>query len=75
MYHVINGKGYSVIDGQRFDWENKDTFVMPSWTWHEHHAKEEAYLFSYNDSPLLEPFGLYREEAYQENDGHQTVLD
>ena len=73
VYHVISGQGYSVIGGQRFDWEDKDTFVVPSWAWHEHYAKEESYLFSYNDSPLLEPFGLYREEAYPENGGHQTI--
>jgi gentisate 1,2-dioxygenase len=35
VYHVINGKGYSVIAGQRFDWGDKDTFVVPSWAWHE----------------------------------------
>jgi len=73
VYHVVSGQGYSVIGGQRFDWEEKDTFVVPSWAWHEHYANDEAYLFSYNDSPLLQPFGLYREEAYLENDGHQPV--
>ena len=73
VYHVISGKGYSVIAGQRFDWEEKDTFVVPSWAWHEHFAEVEVCLFSYNDSPLLHPFGLYREEAYSENDGHQVV--
>ena len=73
VYHVISGKGYSVIAGNRFDWEEKDTFVVPSWAWHEHYAEVESCLFSYNDSPLLQPLGLYREEAYSENDGHQPV--
>ena len=73
IYHVIKGKGHSVIEGKRFDWEEKDTIVVPSWAYHEHAAQEESVLFSYTDSPLLQPFGLYREETYQENDGHQSV--
>lgn len=73
IYHVISGKGHSIIGGQRFDWDAKDTFVVPSWAWHEHVAESEVCFFSYNDSPLLHPFGLYREEAHSENDGHQPV--
>jgi gentisate 1,2-dioxygenase len=73
VYHIIRGKGYSVIAGERFDWEEKDTFVVPSWAWHEHVAEVESCLFSYNDSPMLRPFGLYREEGYTKNDGHQPV--
>jgi gentisate 1,2-dioxygenase len=73
IYHVISGKGYSVIGGQRFDWEENDTFVVPSWAWHEHLAQQETCFFSYNDSPLLRPFGLYREEEHPDNAGHQPV--
>jgi gentisate 1,2-dioxygenase len=73
IYHVIKGNGYSVIGGQRFPWEEKDTLVVPSWTFHEHVAQEESVLFSYNDSPILQPFGLYREEIYQDNGGYQTM--
>ena len=36
---------------------------MPSWYFHEHAAEEEAVLFSYNDSPVLQALNLYREEA------------
>ena len=73
IYHVIKGNGHSVIGGQRFDWEGKDTFVVPSWTFHEHVAQGESVLFSYSDRPVLQPFGLYREEAYEENGGYQPV--
>jgi gentisate 1,2-dioxygenase len=73
IYHVIQGKGGSVIGGKLYRWEEKDTFVVPSWTWHEHHATAESVLFSFSDSALLQPLGLYREQALQENDGHQKV--
>jgi gentisate 1,2-dioxygenase len=73
IYHVIRGKGSSVVAGKTYDWDEKDTFVVPSWTWHEHAAESESVLFSYSDSALLPALGLYREEALEENGGHQKV--
>jgi gentisate 1,2-dioxygenase len=73
IYHVIKGKGRSVINGKVFRWDEKDTFVVPSWAWHEHHSESEAVLFSYSDSAVLGPLGLYREEELAENDGHQKI--
>lgn len=73
IYCVIKGKGHSIIDGQRFDWEDKDTFVAPSWSWHEHVADQESVLFMYNDWPILEPLGLFREEELTDNGGFQQV--
>jgi gentisate 1,2-dioxygenase len=74
VYHVIRGTGRSVIGGKIFEWDEKDTFVVPSWTFHEHHASSESVLFSYSDSAMLQPLGLYREEALEENGGYQEVL-
>jgi gentisate 1,2-dioxygenase len=66
VYHVAEGGGYSVIAGQRFDWEEGDTFVVPAWSWHEHaSAGGEAVLFSFSDRPILKSFGLDREEALE----------
>lgn len=64
VYHVAEGRGASVIDGQRFDWERGDTFVVPTWAWHEHRAPDgEAVLFAFDDSPVQRALGLYREEG------------
>ncbi|ESU71764.1 MULTISPECIES: cupin domain-containing protein [Geobacillus] len=73
IYHVFEGSGYTIINGVRFDWEKGDFFVVPNWAWHEHVAEEDSYLFSTNDLPILEKFGLEREEAFENNNGHQTV--
>lgn len=74
VYCVARGSGYSVINGQRHDWEQNDIFVVPTWAWHEHVAgDEEVVLFSYSDLPMQEPFGFYREQAYQENNGWQEA--
>lgn len=71
VYHVAEGGGHSVIAGQRFDWQEGDTFVVPAWAWHEHaSAGGEAVLFSFSDRPVLQAFGLDREQALEA--GHQS---
>jgi gentisate 1,2-dioxygenase len=76
VYHAFRGRGYTVIDGQRFDWEQGDFLAVPPWAWHEHantSSTDEAILFSINDLPTMEALALYREHAYAENDGHQPT--
>jgi gentisate 1,2-dioxygenase len=73
IYHVIKGRGTSIIAGKTYDWDEKDTFVVPSWQWHEHQAAAESVLFSYTDAAILPALGLYREEPLEENGGHQLV--
>ncbi|TCP57209.1 gentisate 1,2-dioxygenase [Tamaricihabitans halophyticus] len=63
VYVVFGGKGSSVIDGKRFDWEAGDMFVVPSWSAVEHHGTGEADLFSLSDAPVLRALGVYREET------------
>ena len=75
VFQVFQGEGYSVINGQRFDWNEGDFFVIPSWTWHEHgnDSEQPAILFSIQDKPVMKALALLKEEPYQENAGHQTV--
>jgi gentisate 1,2-dioxygenase len=75
VYYVAKGRGYSVINGQRFDWNEKDMFVVPPWAWHEHGNEnaQDTVLFSIQDIPVLKSLGLYREEAYKDNGGHQII--
>jgi gentisate 1,2-dioxygenase len=76
LYQVAKGSGYSIVDGRRFDWRERDIFCVPSWAWHEHvnaSASEDACLFCFSDLPVMEKLGLYREEALVANDGHQPL--
>lgn len=58
---------YTIIDGTRFNWEKGDFSVVPNWSWHEHVAEEESYLFSTNDLPILEKIRrLSSQNGYQE---------
>lgn len=78
LYQVAKGSGYSIINGQRFDWQERDIFCVPSWAWHEHvngSQSDDACLFSFNDLPVMEKLALYREEALVDNGGHQPVGD
>src|SRR6266508_4353541 len=77
VYHVFEGKGFSIIDGQRFDWQRGDFFVVPPWAWYEHanESLDEATLFSVQDTPVMKTLGLYREQSHEENCRHQHVAE
>jgi gentisate 1,2-dioxygenase len=61
-YHVVEGAGYSVVGDQRLDWEDKDVFTVPTWTFCEHvnNGDRPAFLFSFSDAPVMKALSLYR---------------
>lgn len=76
LYHVAKGEGFSIINGKRFDWTEHDIFCVPSWAWHEHgngSQSDDACLFCLSDLPVMRALGLYREQAFGENDGQQPT--
>jgi gentisate 1,2-dioxygenase len=62
VYAVIDGNGRTTIDGETFDWQPHDVFVVPGWRWHHHQAIEEAVLFSFSDRPVQQKLGLWRDQ-------------
>ena len=64
-YHVVAGAGYSVVGDKRLDWEDKDVFTVPTWTFCEHvnTGSKPSFLFSFSDAPVMKALSLYREEA------------
>lgn len=75
IYHVLEGSGYTVIDGQKFEWEKGDFFILPPWSYHEHvnTGEGDVFLFSFNDKPVMEKLELEFGESYKENGGRQSV--
>lgn len=74
IYQCAKGRGYSIINGIRYDWKERDIFCVPSWAYHEHcnlSDTEDACLFSFNDLPVITKLGFYQEKAYPENNGYQ----
>jgi gentisate 1,2-dioxygenase len=68
VYNVAHGEGYSIIGDTRIDWGEHDIFCVPSWMWHEHvnTGSEDAYLFSFNDFPVMEAMGVSITQAKDE---------
>jgi len=62
IYSVVEGTGKVVIGGESFDYEPRDTFVVPSWAPLEIDARSESVLFSFSDRPGQEAMGLWREK-------------
>jgi gentisate 1,2-dioxygenase len=65
VFHVINGRGTSKINGQRHLWGPKDTFSAPVFAEVEHQATGEtpAFVIRIHDAPLQERLGYYEERA------------
>jgi len=59
----LSGSGYSVIDGERFDWAEGDVIVMPAYTVHQHFNASDTEIFRFytvSDYPLTSNLGLSR---------------
>jgi gentisate 1,2-dioxygenase len=62
IFSVVEGTGSAIIGGQEFDFEPRDTFVVPSWAPLQLQAAGETVLFAFSDRPGQEAMGLWREK-------------
>ncbi|HHQ2899366.1 TPA: cupin domain-containing protein [Bacillus cereus] len=59
---VFQGKGFSIVDGEKIEWEKGDLFLAPPWSAHEHcntSETEDAILFTFQDVPVLTSMGTW----------------
>jgi gentisate 1,2-dioxygenase len=65
VYCVLEGEGYTDVEGTRLEWKRNDVFTVPGWLWHEHKNtnKQQAFLYSVTDEPTLRKLSLFREEG------------
>lgn len=68
VFVAVEGKGHSIIEGERFDWDPKDIFVLPTWKWVTHHVDEESVIFSYSDRVIQQKLSLWREQRGSEGE-------
>ena len=61
LLHVLSGSGYSIIDGERYDWEYGDTIHIKPGYWHQHWntSKEAANMLAARTTPLLQSVKSY----------------
>ncbi len=67
----FEGRGHSIIDGQRFDWKEFDTLAVPGGTWCEHvndSDKDPLFLFVASDEPTLKKLDLFKKWGRDKND-------
>lgn len=65
VYCVLEGEGYTEVEGTRLEWKRNDVFTVPGWLWHEHKntTRENVFLYSVTDEPTMRKLGLFREEG------------
>lgn len=59
----FEGRGHSIVDGERFDWQEFDTLAVPGGSWCEHHNGSDTdpvFLFVASDEPTLKKLSLYK---------------
>jgi gentisate 1,2-dioxygenase len=61
VYSVVEGTGTVQVGEQRFAFEPRDTFVVPSWHPVRFETDAECVLFSYSDRAAQVALGLWRE--------------
>lgn len=67
LVYVLEGEGYTIMEGERYDWRAGDAFYTPPWCWHQHVAAPGSHVryLTATNMPLLQAMGqtVLREEA------------
>lgn len=59
LIYIIEGEGYSVIEGNKVEWQAGDAIYIPVWAWHQHFNLKEtqAKYIAAENAPLLQNLG------------------
>ncbi|PWB94114.1 cupin domain-containing protein [Methylosinus sporium] len=68
ILYVLEGRGYSMIEDRRIEWEAGDAVYIPVWAWHHHvnaDPDKPARYLACENAPMLQNAGrlAIREEA------------
>jgi quercetin dioxygenase-like cupin family protein len=68
IIYVLEGKGYTMVEDKRVDWEAGDAIYVPVWAWHQHFNLSDTASCRYvacENAPLLQNLGgiAIREES------------
>ncbi len=70
VIYILQGRGYSVIDGIEYPWEAGDMICVPVFAWHRHHneSDEDLLYLAATTGPFSMAMGIaiYEEEKYPE---------
>jgi len=62
VIYIIEGKGYTIVQGKRYDWEKGDALYIPPFNWHANYntGEERAIYMGITNKRLLNWLGLDR---------------
>lgn len=65
LFFVLEGEGFTEVNGERFSWAKNDFLIVPSHDWRSHTVtgQNDAILYSVTDAPLMEAAGMYRAQG------------
>lgn len=68
VLYVLEGRGYSMIEDRKLEWEEGDALYIPVWAWHHHvnaDPQKKARYLACENAPMLQNIGrlAIREEA------------
>jgi len=61
---VLQGRGHTLVNGRKFEWEKGDILFVPLFAWHQHvnTGRETVRYARMSTAPLYHYLGVYREE-------------
>ena len=63
VFHVVEGSGRTMVNGDTFSWTRGDTFSAPVFAKIMHRAEGEAFMIRIHDAPLQEKLGFFEERS------------
>ena len=67
ILYVVEGEGFSVIEGRRVEWKAGDAVYVPAWAWHQHtnvSTEDRCRYIACENAPLMQSLNAaLREEA------------
>jgi quercetin dioxygenase-like cupin family protein len=60
ILYVLEGRGYTLVENFRVEWQAGDAVYIPVWAWHHHVNLDDAYPAKYlacENAPMLQNMG------------------
>lgn len=69
ILYILEGSGYSLVDGEKAPWAAGDAVYVPPMAWHQHFSGPEgSRMIGMWNVPLMERLGLYVNEEAGDTD-------
>lgn len=69
IIYILSGRGYSIIEGNKYEWKKGDIIAVPTFVWHQHANTDPdlpARFLAVSNNPLMKSLAMYRMESSKE---------